>query len=383
MQLIRQAVTKESLFTELQQWCKKGAGHTRDRFLIMSAFATGSGVEALEPFFDIFLADGNSIEVVIGIDRNGTNREAVARFFALQESYLGQFSCHVFRAPSNIGIFHPKLYLHRSLTSVSAIVGSANLTLGGLGNNFESLFVYRDIPVRSMEVTHLMDVWNTYAAPKMPLKTGFLRKLTRTYVRELVRTLPKSSIIEGDRTSKGVKAVWASVSRVKLPRSNERIQTQRSVARVPLRAFLLIDVLTETRRTQMQLPLAVVEKFFRFAKDQEGSIQLSYIRGGQVTQPIERKIVISSGNKMQRLMRRIEMPQIAARPRPLAAIFYRLAAGKFAVALVPKATKNYKKASGILDVHGQQPDHARRRYYIGSRTDSQLQVLRPMLAPAI
>ncbi len=39
---------------------------------------------------------------------------------------------------------------------------------------------------------------------------------------ELLRTLPKSSSIEGDRASKGVKAVWESVSRVKLPRSNER-----------------------------------------------------------------------------------------------------------------------------------------------------------------
>ena len=63
MQVIRQAVTKESLFSELQQWCKKGAGQTRDKVLIMSAFATGGGVEALEPFFDIFLSDGNSIEV--------------------------------------------------------------------------------------------------------------------------------------------------------------------------------------------------------------------------------------------------------------------------------------------------------------------------------
>lgn len=383
MQVIRQAVSKESLFSELQLWCKTGAGRTRDRFLIMSAFASGSGVEALEPFFDIFLSDGNSIEIVIGIDRNGTNREAVARLFALQESYLGQFSCYVFHAPSNTDIFHPKLYVHRSLAYVSAIVGSANLTLGGLGNNFESLFAYRDLPVRSKEANHLMDVWNTYAAPKVPLKTRFLRRLTRTYARELLRTLPKSSSIEGDRASKGVKAVWESVSRVKLPRSNERIQTQRSIAHVPVSAFLLIDILTETRSTQMQLPLAVVEKFFRFAKDQEGSIQLSYIRGGQVTQPIERKIVISSGNQMQRLMRRIEMPQIAAQGRPLAAIFCRLAARKFAVALVPKATSSYKKVSGILDVHGQQPDHARRRYYIGSRADPLLQMLRPLLAPAI
>lgn len=383
MQVIRQAVTKESLFSELQQWCKKGAGQTRDKVLIMSAFATGGGVEALEPFFDIFLSDGNSIEVVIGIDRNGTNREAVARLFALQESYLGQFSCRVFHAASNTGIFHPKLYVHRSRTSVSAIVGSANLTLGGLANNFESIIAYRDLPVHSKEANYLMDVWNTYAAPKRPLKTGFLRSLTRAYTRELLARLPRSSRIEVSGAGEGIKSVWESVSQVKLPRSNERIQTQQSIARVPVRAFLIIDILTETRSTQMQLPLAVVEKFFRIAKDQEGSIQLSHIRGGQVTQPIERKLVMSSGQNMQRLMRRIEMPQIRAQTRPLAAIFCRLASGRFAVALVLRGTSSYKKVSGILAAHGQQPDHARRRYYIGSRTDPLLQTLRPLLAPAI
>jgi hypothetical protein len=349
----------------------------------MSAFASGSGVEALEPFFDIFLSDGNSIEIVIGIDRNGTNRDAVARLFALQESYLGQFSCHVFNAPSKTGIFHPKLYMYRSPAHVSAIVGSANLTLGGLGNNFENLFAYRDLPIRSKEANYLMDAWNTYAAPKVPLKTGFLRKLTRAYTRALLRTLPKSSSIEGDGESKAVKAVWESVSRIKLPRSNERIQGQRRISHVSLSDFLVIDILTETRSTQMQLPLAVVEKFFRIAKEQEGSIQLSHIRGGQVTQPIERKIVISSGTQLRRLMRRIEMPQIGAQPRPLAAIFCRLAARKFAVVLVPQATSNYKKVSRILSVHGQQPNHARRRYYIGAHTDPLLRRIRPLLAPAI
>jgi HKD family nuclease len=280
MQVIRQAITKESLFFELQDWCKKGAGQTRDRFLIMSAFATGSGVKALEPFFDIFLSDGNSIEVVIGIDRNGTNREAVARLFALQESYVGQFSCHVFHAPSNTGIFHPKLYVHRSPRSVSAIVGSANLTLGGLGNNFESLFSYREIPIRSKVAHQLMDAWSTYSVPKSPLKSEFLRKLTRRYTRRLLHELPATSSIESERANKGVKSVWASVSSVKLPRSNERIQTPRNIARTPVNAFLLIDILTETRSTQVQLPLAVVEKFFRLAKDQivpQGVVYESWI----------------------------------------------------------------------------------------------------------
>jgi hypothetical protein len=56
MKQVRQAVTEESLFLELQRWCRDGAGKKRNTLQVMSAFASGPAVEALEPFFDVFLS---------------------------------------------------------------------------------------------------------------------------------------------------------------------------------------------------------------------------------------------------------------------------------------------------------------------------------------
>jgi len=377
---IRQAITTESLFSELQKWFRNGAGRRRDRLWVMSAFASGAALKALEPFVDIFLADGNSIEVIVGVDMNGTDKDAISRLLVLQQSFPTQFSCHVFQAPSRAAIFHPKLYLYVAASKISAITGSANLTLGGLGNNFESLFLHRNLPIHSRDAKTLIETWNRFGRPTRPLKRSFLRKLTPSYARALIQKLPTVSSVESISRNTAVKAVWQPISKIKLPRSNNRIQRQRPVSRVAVRSFLLIDVLTETRKTQMQLPLNVVETFFGLRRDQRGSIQLSYIRDGEIAQPIERNIVISSGDERQRLMRRLEMPPIAGYRRPLVAVFFRLSNRHFSVALLPQNTAGYRDADRMLGHYGQQPDYAVRRYYIGLAGDTLLRRLKSLVA---
>lgn len=379
MQQIQQAITGESLFLELQQWCKNGAGQRHHVLQIMSAFASGPAVEALEPFFDVFLSDGNHVDIIVGIDRNGTTREAITRLYELQHAYPTRLRSRIFHAPSKVAIFHPKLYLYRAGDRLSAIVGSGNLTLGGLGHNFESLFRYRDISLRSNEAKQLLNTWRVFARPRRPLAHRFLRILTRDYARELISKLPCVSRIEGPNVRNGVAALWRPISTIPLPRSRARIQKAVRVPKTGVRAFLIIDVLTETRETQMQLPLAVVEEFFGMAREEEGRIQLSQIRSGHITQSIDRQIVKSSGKGNTRLMRRLEMPQVARRARPLAAIFLRLARKHFAVAVVPRHSANYRVLHRLLSKYGQQAMHAKRRYYVGSARDQLLSMLQPVL----
>ena len=288
MKQVTQAVTEESLFLELQRWCREGAGRKHHSLQVMSAFASGPAVEALEPFFDVFLSDGNSIDIIVGIDRQGTTQEAISRLYELQHAYTNQITCRVFHAPSNISIFHPKLYLYHTPGKLSAMIGSANLTLGGLGHNFESIFLYHHISSHSNEATQIINAWSTFANPKPPLRTGFLRVLTAGYARELMRTLPKSSRMEQPGNRSGVKAIWKPISKVVLPRSGSIVQKRRRVPSTQIQKFLLIDVLRETRETQMQFPLAVVEAFFGFRRDQGGDIRLSQVRAGHLTQPIEK-----------------------------------------------------------------------------------------------
>jgi hypothetical protein len=133
--------------------------------------------------------------------------------------------------------------------------------------------------------------------------------------------------------------------------------------------YLLIDVLYETRRTQMQLPLHVVDEFFGVNKNSRADIQLGILTDTGLSQPINRAIVLSGGAHLGRLMRRMEMPQIRRLDRPLAALFLKLRRSqKFGFQLFPRDTKSYAIANSILSKHGQQ-GNAQRRYVIGEKRD--------------
>src|SRR5690606_12954189 len=109
LRAIRQGVTEQSLFSVLAGWCRAGAGQQDHTLQTLSAFASGSGVLAVAPLLDVFLADGNRVEIIVGIDLNGTDKAALRHLFSLAEAYQKQCSVRVFHAPSREAIFHPKL----------------------------------------------------------------------------------------------------------------------------------------------------------------------------------------------------------------------------------------------------------------------------------
>ncbi len=369
MRQIRQGTTQASLFLELQQWCRDGAGSKGHSLHFLSAFASGPGIEALEPFFDVFLSDGNTIDIIVGIDRGGTSRDAIKVLHELQQSHSAQVVCKVFHAPSRSAIFHPKLYLYKKPGALSAIVGSGNLTLGGLAHNFESLYLYEDLALRSKIAEAILATWNTFAVPMPPLQRSYLRALTNSYAKRLYRELPTKPILEKLSTARekdeGIEKLWKPISSVKLPRSKRKVRRRSKIQIKSAKQAMVIDVLTETRGTQMQLPLAVVEKFFGVPRRRPAEIGLGQVRGGELTQPIQRPIVISSGHNGTRLMRRIEMPQISGLKRPLIALFLSLGKNQFTYVLLRNGSAHYRRANRLLNKYGQQPDHAQRRYLIG------------------
>jgi len=100
-----------------------------DSITIVVAFAKEAGVITLERHMSRFLAEGRGVEVFVGIDACGTSREA------LQCLLNVGVPTHVFHNPGST--FHPKLYLLEGPNRASAIVGSSNLTSGGLFTNYE------------------------------------------------------------------------------------------------------------------------------------------------------------------------------------------------------------------------------------------------------
>lgn len=364
---IRQAISRDCLFEVLASWCRQGTGERTHSLRILTAFASGTGVSAVAPLLDVFLADGNSVDIIFGVDRNGTDREAIRQLFALKHAYVGQLEVRVFQAPSAGAIFHPKLYVYDRGREIDFVIGSSNLTSGGLAANFESLLLYERVP-RSSRIGHnVASIWDTFAHPRNPLSAEFLRELTRTVVKRFLAVLPARTPIEPRNANRRIRQLWKPLSRVPLPRSGP-IQLRHRDRNRAARQYLVMDLLGETRKTQVQLPLPVVERFFGIKKDKHANISVSVLTSAGPTQPIQRPIV-TSGLGYGRLMRRLEVPQIKTMKRPLAVIFIKLPGkAKYAYSLLERPSAKYSAADKLLNRHGQQAGYVR-RYIIGTRRD--------------
>lgn len=376
---IQQGITEDSLFSVIANWCKEGAGQKHYVLQILSAFASGSGVTAITPLLDIFLADGNAVEIIVGVDRNGTDKAALKNLHSLASAYEKQCSVHVFQAPSKQSIFHPKLYLLRTRSAISCVIGSPNLTCGGLSSNFESMLLFGDCKIDSVVATNAISIWDTFSQPKAPLKIQYLRELSGSYLDTLLKRMPETPKQEFKETETAVRDLWRPISRLPLPRSTKVKQRTKVVPTTKTAGFLLMDVLQETRFTQMQIPLSVVGEFFCVEPRKPADLSVSIWTQTGISQPIIRTLVISQGPKKNRLMRRLEMPQIRGLARPLAVVFVHLPGRRrFAFHLIPSHSKGYKLADRILEREGQQ-GAAERRYIIGSLTEKKWSSVKALL----
>lgn len=98
------------------------------------AFAKNSGVLRLINDFDFFLKNGGKINAYIGVDLGGTSYEALTALLPRTTSL------HIIHAETTQS-FHSKMYNFIGEDEELLIVGSNNLTGGGLWTNFESSLI--------------------------------------------------------------------------------------------------------------------------------------------------------------------------------------------------------------------------------------------------
>ncbi|THV56359.1 restriction endonuclease PLD domain-containing protein [Chryseobacterium candidae] len=100
-------------------------------FVCLVAFASYSGVTGLTNHVNNSRNHLRKFRVIIGIDQNGTSKEALE---ALLE---WEVDSYIFNTSSDF-IFHPKIYIFEGDDNIKIIIGSNNLTQTGLSQNIES-----------------------------------------------------------------------------------------------------------------------------------------------------------------------------------------------------------------------------------------------------
>jgi len=109
------------------------------------AFVRRSGVQHIRSELRTFVAHGGHVLLIVGVDQRGTSVEGLSDLLAAVGD-TGEIWVNHDEDPYIT--FHPKVYLFEGEESALLIVGSGNLTLGGL---------YRNDEVSSVSMLDLMD----------------------------------------------------------------------------------------------------------------------------------------------------------------------------------------------------------------------------------
>ena len=276
----------------------------------MFAFASRAGVDSLivDPEIKGFLRN-SAVSLVVGIDAV-TNRDALVRLQELEQANK-RLSVQVFWNPTN-ALFHPKFarFMYPD-GGQSMIVGSGNLTLGGLRQHFEAFSVMR---VKAHECLDTSSVDRFLAKHRANLRPIDNEALGRA-ARNLMRGPSRQPIIESE--------TLAPSGDIELPTGG----TNRFlIAQIPKAG---------ARWRQIHFNADVIEQFFRVRPDSTQRVYLVECRqNGSFAEQEVRPCVYSQANRNYK----IEIASHRGQPYPNAgrpvALYRELQARSFAYMLL-------------------------------------------------
>jgi len=127
------------------------------------AFVKRSGTKHIRDPLEAFSKRGGVVKISAGIDAGGTSAEGLTD---LLRAVGDRGNVFVFKN-ANSSTFHPKIYLFKNKRAAEIIVGSGNLTEGGLFTNYEASFLMRLDLAKSghskllSTVVQALDSWST------------------------------------------------------------------------------------------------------------------------------------------------------------------------------------------------------------------------------
>ncbi|MBU0722226.1 restriction endonuclease [Patescibacteria group bacterium] len=113
---------------------------------IAIAFLKYSGIKVIEKSLNQCLDNNGSVEIIAGLDFKTTDPQSMHYLIQLQKSKPNlKFYCYGDKdVNKNSIVFHPKIYLFQGKRETTGIVGSTNLTAGGLMTNFEANVIFKE-----------------------------------------------------------------------------------------------------------------------------------------------------------------------------------------------------------------------------------------------
>lgn len=356
--VINQYLTRDSTAMRLDRLLREFSAQQHAQFRGLVAFASAAGLRLIEPALRHFLDAGHSVFWIVGVDLAGTGREALQFLFDLKRAYPGRVDARVFSTGDNQYIFHPKVYWLDGNERNVVVVGSANATSGGFSRNFETSL---EVEVEPLVDDHLLEdlnfLWMSYSSPLPPLVAANLLEIDRALILRIGHDQPPT---DGRPQQVHPLRALIPVHTLARPRGRgRRIRRAQRAAAHRRRRELIMDILQETRQTQVQLPVEALTPFF--LPHGGDSIELRLLQRGRAVKSDVRP-VIHLGNNTHR----IEVDAIRGLPRPQIIRFVRVGGRSNAVEyeLVLRGTRENEDLDRLLSGQGRQTRRGARRWLI-------------------
>ena len=208
----------------LGDYLKDNLSRNWTQFRAAVAFVKRSGTRHLAKPLAAF-ARMSRVEIIAGIDHRGTSSDGLQDLLDAVSSN-GKVIVFHNRLPFT---FHPKIYLFESPTTADVVVGSGNLTEGGLFTNYEAGFRLRlnlDEPDQAAVLDSINKTLDTWA----DLSTGTARLLDDVLLARLtlMGLTPLEATLAAERRSIAGEGGSVAITRKNLPFA------ARAIPRAPL-----------------------------------------------------------------------------------------------------------------------------------------------------
>ena len=100
------------------------------------AFVSRQGLSLIDSSMNYICSKKANLEFLIGLDMRTTEPEALKYIYNLSKSH-NNITLYCYSSIEQSSIYHPKLYILKGPKTITSIIGSSNLTAGGLKKNIE------------------------------------------------------------------------------------------------------------------------------------------------------------------------------------------------------------------------------------------------------
>lgn len=293
------------------------------------AWAKRSGIRLIETELRGFRRGNRSLRVLIGVDQHGGTIEGLELARALFTEARVYHDAN--RRPPRT--FHPKLYVVEGPQRARAIIGSGNLTAGGLRTNYE-LSIRLDLNLREQADNDVLEGLRAWFDARWG-QSGATVRLTKASIKALIDDphvtvapekweLPHYSFGPGGPCGKKQKFLFQAVKGLVTPdkqaKSDSADQVDSTFPEERLGApflgdgsLVLVAGLPNDRPGQAGFNRRIAEEFFGVSKNRDPITAQAVGRDGTVRPPEISRLVFPMGSNRNH---RFEMRDPEGRPRP-------------------------------------------------------------------